>query len=174
MNQAFSRMKQIFKQFGKRQYTYEDFLRIARRYRINIVTRKLPDKIRAYYQCEIRKVYRKKWIVFNENLSVEEKLHVAFHELAHHFLHSSYTNKTIFFSRAKRAQDSAQDCEAEAVALVMRLPAQKFLELIDTPFEEIRDFTIDQLIRRQRIFEKDDYGIFDKSFLPFTCENRSF
>ena len=167
MNHAFSQMKRIFKKFGHREYTFDDFLKIARRARINIETRQLPEKVRGYYVSELRRVYRKKWIVFNDSLSAEEKLYVAFHELAHHFLHSGYMDKTLFYCRAKRIMESAQDAEAEAVALVMILPAAKLIELTDTPFDEIRGYSMENLIKRQRIFEKDDFGVFGKKFLPF-------
>lgn len=168
MNLAFSRIRQIFKKFGQKQYTYEDFLRICRRERINIGFRDdLPTAIKGYYLSELRRVYRKKWIVLNDKLSPEERLYVAFHELVHHFLHSSYTNRELFYCRAKNLQDSAQDAEAEAIALVMILPAQKLLELMNTPFEEIRGFSTENLIKRKRIFERNDFGVHGNFFLPF-------
>ncbi len=168
MNLAFSRMKKIFRKFGDKEYTFDDFCRIARRERINLSTYKMHESVRGYYCSERRRVYRKKFIVFNETLSQSERLYVAFHELAHHFLHSNYTNRELFYCRAKQLTDSAQDAQAEAAALVMIIPARRLLELADTPFDEIHGFAPEMLIKRQRIFENGDFGILNEK--KFACE----
>ena len=150
---AFSRMSEHFKKFNEKQFDLEDFQMIARRQRINLASYPMNAQIKGYYCSERKRIYRKKFIVFNEKISKNEKLYVAFHELAHHFLHSQANNYSTFYCKLARLNDSKADLEADRVALLMICPLPKFLELFQTPFDEITEFSSEILIRRQRIFE---------------------
>lgn len=166
MNLAFSQMKKLFAKFNEKAYAFDDFLRICRRERINVVTYKMPESVRGYYCSERKRIYRKKWIVFNELLTETQRLYVAYHELAHHFLHVQLASKQTFYCRLARLEETRHDCEAEAISLMFILPAAKLVELYETPFDELYPFTQEMLIKRQRIFEQNDFGILSKKFLP--------
>lgn len=153
MNAAFSRMKKLFKKFNLREFNFEDFEKIARRERINIANYKMHANVRGYYTNELRKVYRKKCIVFNEGLSDIERLYIAFHELAHHYLHVTLENKQIYFCRLNELNEAKFDLEADAVAVVMMIPKKLLIELNETCFEELDLFTQDILIRRRWILK---------------------
>ncbi len=170
MNLALLRMKKLFRKFNRKEYDFDEFLRIARRERINLSTYKMHEAVRGYYCSERKRVYRKKFIVFNESLSPLERLYVAFHELTHHFLHAQLTSKETFYCRLARLENDRKDCEADAIALMFIFPLPKLLELQETPFDGLYPFEQDMLIRRQRIFEQKDYGLEDKFFSTETLE----
>jgi hypothetical protein len=58
---------------------------------------------------------------------------------------------------SKDGEHGRHDRQADMFALLMRLPLPVFLELSRTPFEEITEFTRDELIERKRIYEKYGY-----------------
>lgn len=153
MHFAFSRMKKQFKKLNEKEYNFEDFQKIAKRQRIYVATYTMHDNVRGYYSNEIRKVYRKKYIVFNERLSEFEHLYVAYHELAHHFLHASNTSKQTYFCRLSELSESKYDAEADAIALIMLIPKKLLLDLHETSFEHINPFFQKLLVRRKAIYD---------------------
>lgn len=153
MNFAFSRMKKVFKKLNEREFNFEDFQKITKRQRIAVATYSMHENVRGYYTNEIRKVYRKKCIVLNEKLSEFERLYVAYHELAHHFLHVSSSSKQTYFCRLNELSESKYDAEADAIALIMLIPKKLLLELYQTSFENINPFFQGLLLRRKAIYD---------------------
>lgn len=157
MNAAYSKLKKTFKKLNQREYTFDDFERIAKRQRIKIATYSMSENVRGYYSTDLRKVYRKKCIVFNDCLSKYERLYVAFHELAHHFLHVTLSTKQTYFCRAFELTEIKQDLEADALALIMMIPQKLLFEMAATNFEDVNPFFANLLIRRQAIYE--NFGV---------------
>lgn len=154
MNLAYQRLKKAVPRLNEREYTLDDFERIARRERIRVADCPLPDGVRGYYTSTKRRVYRKKWIVFNNRLSHDERLLVGLHELVHHFLHASFLDRSTFFCRAARSFDSRNDLEADTLALVWLIPRPKLLHLTTETADSIPAALVPSLIRRQWILEK--------------------
>jgi len=157
VNLAYSRLKKIFKKFNEREFTYEDFLKISRRKRISIYSYSMNENVRGYYSTNLRRVYRKKCIVFNDCLSETERLYVAYHELAHHFLHVTLTTQQTFYCKAFELTEAKHDTEADTIALIMVIPQKTLFAMHDTPFEDINPFLREKLIKRQQIFH--DFGV---------------
>lgn len=153
MNVAYSRLRKIFKKLNRHEYTYEDFLKIAKRQCIHLETYAMTENVRGYYSTELRKVYRKKCIVFNDCLSTYERLYIAYHELAHHFLHATLSTKQTYFCKVFELTESKHDLEADAMALIMMIPQKLLFEMQATNFEDINPFFAGLLVRRQAIFE---------------------
>lgn len=152
MNLAYSRLKTFFKKINFKEHSYEDFEKLARRHRIHLTTYKMPENVRGYYSTTKRRIYRKKAIVFNENLSPMERLYVAYHELVHHFLHVSCTITQTFYCKFGELNDSKYDLEADTLALILIIPKWKLYELKHTPPEFIDPFLISILPRREKIY----------------------
>lgn len=154
MNLAYSRLKKRLAKLNLKSFTFDDVLRICKNESIHLRTMNLPDKIRGYYTSELKKKYRKKYIVLNEKLSSFESLFVALHELVHHYLHISMQRKQTFYCRIDELNDSKQDQEAEMMALIMLIPKGHLLEYAQMPAEELHPYLQKLLVKRQHIFEK--------------------
>lgn len=156
MNNALSRMRKLLKKFNKHSYSIEDVYKIAKRERINIRFYKMLDGVRGYYQTERKRVYRKKYICLSEKLNQAEILEVLLHEIVHHFLHVSGNKQQTFFCRVAHLNDSKNDLEADAISLILEVPQAKLLELYETNFENITEFSQEKLLRRWRVYN--DHG----------------
>lgn len=150
---AISRMKKLLRKFNKRSYTLDDVYQICRRERINIVFYPMVNGVRGYYQTERKRVYRKKYICLNEKLSKSEWLEVLLHELVHHFLHVSGSRRQTFYCRLAHLNDSKQDLEADAISLILEIPQKKLLELYESSFNDITEFSHEKLKKRLWVYQ---------------------
>lgn len=142
--------------FNQKVQGENEFWRIVRRERIIVRFWKLPPGGNGFYG--VNRGYRRAYrfiVVDSELYDRGEWLPTAFHELIHHFLHVPADKLVVFWSRA--GDQKRQDRHADVFSLIMRLPLPLFLELTDTPFDEIHGFTRDEMIARKRIYETYGY-----------------
>ena len=131
--------------WNERPLTPEDFHRLCRRFRINVV--EMPISVRGFY-------YRVKgWdhIAVDSRLGEVEKLAVMFHELGHYLFHAPETGATASFHHV--AGLTREECEADVFALCALLPRplieqRSIQELID------EGFSAEMIQNRLAIFER--------------------
>ncbi len=111
MNLAISRIRQIIPHFNEQALTEKDFWLICEKENIRVIeTRLFVD---GFYYCD----GRQNFIYLNSALRGIFWLENAFHEIAHHFLHTP--------PRSQR-----QETEARAIALIAILPRGQLEELV--------------------------------------------
>lgn len=154
MKNALSRLQRMFRDFNRRAFAFADFERIAKRERIKWLESPLPDEIRGFYSSTRRRVYRKRFIVFNDNLGETERTFTAFHELAHHFLHAPQMGAARLYCPAHRDHNHACDVEADAAALLWMIPARDLYLYSIAASDDIEPSLVPFLIRRKMIWEK--------------------
>ena len=152
MNQASSRIKQIFKKFNIFSVSFDDGLKICRRERINVVFYPMADCIKGYYSNVLIKKYRKKFIIINEKLLPVERWFVLLHELIHHFLHRSSERRQLFYCRAVELIESREELEARTFALMLMYPQKKLIELSGENLDYLSDYEQDLLVQRNFIY----------------------
>lgn len=130
---------------NERLFTEDDFHRIREQEGVHLVEVPLPE---MEWQG-IYTVYRNvPTIAISANLTGVRRLHVLFHEMAHHWLHAP---KTRFFS--KNTLEKIQ-YEAEAVAAYALIPEPLLRSLIAEPFLDVETYPIGLLIFRLQLFDK--------------------
>jgi hypothetical protein len=156
MNHSYEILKSKIPGFNRRQQTEADFWKLLKRERIIFVTWKMPDGGRAFYGVNKkgRKTYR--FIVMDEDLFKSDGwLEIALHELVHHFLHVPGGKLKVYWS--KPGLQGRHDRQADMFSLLMRIPLPLFRELCETPFDQITQFTREELIERKRLYERYGY-----------------
>jgi len=141
----------IFSKFGwnSRVLTLDDFFRICRRERIKVV--ELPLLVPGFYMiCK-----GKSFIAINSNLRGVRKLHVIFHELAHHFLHAPASGATANFFHVR--EPPKVKFEADAFAIVAMIPEPLLRRMLTWEIEEEYGYTRDMLNFRLKVLDK--YGV---------------
>src|SRR6476620_11565914 len=106
--------------WNERPLTAEDFHRLCRRFRINVV--EMPISVRGFYY----RVKGRDHIAVDSRLSEVEKLAVMFHELGHFLFHAPETGATASFHHV--AGLTREECEADTFALCALLPRPTLAE----------------------------------------------
>lgn len=134
--------------WNQRVPTEADFYRICRRERIRVI--EMPLSVPGYYiHCDGKRI-----IVINWALRGVRWLHVAFHELGHHFLHApKYAHAGFFFIDNK----SKEHAEAEAFAVCAMIPEPLLRRMLSGEIEDEYGFTREMLELRLRVL--DLYGV---------------
>lgn len=132
MNLAIKRIKEIIPHFNEKALTENDFWLIARREKITVVETNLFVE-GFYYECE-----KGAFIYLSSSLRGIVWLENAFHELAHHFLHTPPRNQR-------------QETEARAIALMALIPAAA-LEKTIKEADEFTDYAGRILHERLQVF----------------------
>lgn len=151
MNQSLTALKRKIRSFNVKPHTARDFWRITRREGIRVDFWHLRSGVHGFYGINRRYKKPVKYIVLESKLLPDRWLKPAFHELTHHFLHAPVSTLAVYFS--KDHATSREERHADMISLIFRLPRSMFLELVDTPFDEIHEFTKAELIERKRIYE---------------------
>ena len=134
MNLAISRIRQIIPHFNEKALTEKDFWLICEKENIRVVeTRLFVD---GFYFCE----GASRFIVLNSALRGIFWLENAFHEIAHHFLHTP--------PRSQR-----QETEARVIALIAILPRGQ-LEKAVTEADEFSEYAERILHERLEVLSK--------------------
>lgn len=134
--------------WNERVPTEEDFYRICRREKIKVAT--MPLRVPGYYMmCAGRRL-----IVINSTLRGVRWLHVAFHELGHHFLHAPRYAHSAFFFLDNNTKEHA---EAEAFAVCAMIPESLLRSMLAGEIEEEHGFTREMLEYRLKVL--DLYGV---------------
>jgi hypothetical protein len=156
MNQTLTLLQSKIAGFNRRRQTEADFWKLIKRERIIFITWKMPYGGRAFYGVNRKGRNTYRFIVMDEDLFKSGNwLAIAFHELMHHFLHVPGSKLKVYWS--KPGNQSKHDLQADMFALLMRIPQPVFLELASTPFDQIIEFTREELIERKRIYETYGY-----------------
>ncbi len=137
MNLAITRIKQIIPHFNEQVLTEKDFWLICEKENIRVVETRLF--VNGFYYCD----GRRNFIYLNSALRGIFWLENAFHEIAHHFLHTP--------PRSQR-----QESEARAIALIAILPCGQ-LEKAATEADEYSEYAERILHERLQIFA--EHGI---------------
>jgi Zn-dependent peptidase ImmA (M78 family) len=137
MNLAISRIKQIIPHFNERTLTEKDFWLLCEKENIRVVEASLI--VDGFYYCDGRRSH----IYLNSALRGVFWLENAFHEIAHHFLHTP--------PRCQR-----QETEARAIALIAILPRSQ-LEKAASEADEFSEYAERILHERVQILQQ--YGI---------------
>lgn len=161
MRHSLAALKKRIRGFNLRIHTEADFWAICRREGIRVVFWCLPEGGKGFYGVNRIKMkngrfrsYR--FIVIDAGLFKSgDWLPTAFHELAHHFLHTPSSRLAVYWSRS--GEQKRHDKHADIFSLLMRLPLPHFLELHAMAFDEINEFTKRELIERKRIYETYGY-----------------
>lgn len=154
MDHALARLTRFVPGVNEREFTLDDFYKIAADHQIYVAECRLPIAIRGYFTSTTDRNCAGKWIVFNDRLSNLEKLHVGLHELVHYFLHASFLDHATYFCQAAHQFDSRNDFEADVLSLVWLIPRRRLLEIMTEPPEIIAPELAPRLIRRLWILEK--------------------
>jgi len=137
MNLAISRIRQIIPHFNEQALTEKDIWTICEKENIRVVeTRLFVD---GFYYCDGRRSH----IYLNSALRGIFWLENAFHEIAHHFLHTP--------PRCQR-----QETEARAIALIAILPRGQ-LEKAVTEADEFSEYA--ERILHERLQILAEHGI---------------
>jgi Zn-dependent peptidase ImmA (M78 family) len=137
MNLAISRIKQIIPHFNEQALTEKDFWLLCEKENIRVVEANLI--VDGFYYCDGRRPH----IFLNSALRGVFWLENAFHEIAHHFLHTP--------PRCQR-----QETEARAIALIAILPRSQ-LEKAASEADEFSEYAERILHERVQILQQ--YGI---------------
>jgi len=134
MNLAISRIRQIIPHFNEKALTEKDFWLICEKENIRVIeTRLFVD---GFYFCE----GASRFIVLNSALRGIFWLENAFHEIAHHFLHTP--------PRSQR-----QETDARAIALIAILPRGQ-LEKLVSEADEFSEYAERILHERLEVLSK--------------------
>lgn len=155
MNHSLAALKKKIHGLNRRVLTARDFRRITERERIYVDFWSLQDGVNGFYGLNRKYKRPVKYIVIEKDLLPDHWLPTAFHELIHHFIHAPQSDLVVYFSKVHAK--AREERHADMFSLVMRLPLPLFLQLADTPFEEIHGFTRAELIERKRIYETYGY-----------------
>ena len=137
MNLAISRIRQIIPHFNEKALTETDFWLICEKENIRVVEANLI--VDGFYYCDGRRSH----IYLSSALRGIFWLENAFHEIAHHFLHTPPTTER-------------KEEEARAIALIAILPRGQ-LEKAATEADEYSDYAERILHERVQILQQ--YGI---------------
>lgn len=140
-----------FQRFGwnQRVLTEADFYRICRREKIKTI--EMPLLVPGFYMaCK-----GKSFIVTDNRLRGVRWLHVAFHELAHHFLHTPANAASASFFQINEAPKVL--FEAEAFAAIALIPEPLVRSMLSGEIEELHDYPREMLEFRLKIL--DLYGV---------------
>lgn len=140
-----------FSRFGwnTRSLTIEDFYLICRRERIKIV--EMPLLVPGFYMvCK-----GKRFICIDSRLRGVRWLHVAFHELAHHFLHAPAATASANFFHVR--EEPKVKFEAEAFAIIAMIPEPLLRSMLAGEIEDEYGFPREMLEFRLKVL--DLYGV---------------
>lgn len=132
--------------WNRRVLTERDFVRICRRERVEVLEAPL-HRSGLYLFLDGRP-----YIVLNVNLRGIQRLHVAFHELAHHLLHAPCP---LGFYGALPLHKCEREAEALALCALIPEPLLRRM-LIDDIIEEY-GYTREMLWRRLKVL--DEFGV---------------
>jgi len=133
-----------------RALTEADFYRICRREKIKVA--EMPLLVPGFYMtCKGRR-----FIVIDSRLRGVRWLHVAWHELAHHFLHApkSAAVSSLFF---QIREEPKVLFEAEAFAAIALIPEPMLRGMLAGEIEEAHGYTRDMIELRLKVLEL--YGV---------------
>ena len=135
--------------WNKRILTEADFYRICQRERIKVIEMLLlvPG---FYMTCKGRA-----FICIDSRLRSVRWLHVAFHELAHHFLHAPANAASASFFQINEAPKVL--FEAEAFAVVALIPETLLRSMLTGEIEEMHGYPREMLEFRLKVLEL--YGV---------------
>jgi len=132
MNLAITRIKQIIPHFNEQALTEKDFWKICENEEIRVVETHLF--VNGFYFSD----GRRNFIYLNSALRGAFWLENAFHEIAHHFLHTPPTNPR-------------QEEEARAITLISILPRSQLKKVVSEA-DEFSDYAERILHERLQIF----------------------
>jgi Zn-dependent peptidase ImmA (M78 family) len=140
--------------WNKRPATEQDFYNICRRERITV--REIPLRVPGYYMIFMNR----RFIIINSRLRGIRWLHVAIHELGHHFLHlpKCQPNGSLFFLD----NNSKEHAEAEAFAMVTMIPDPLLRSLLKSgEYFDVDDEGLSAELFKERRALYERYGFFD-------------
>lgn len=132
--------------WNNRVLTAEDFDRIVTDENIEVIESTLVE--RGFYMIFDEQPF----IVLGAALQGVRRLHIAFHELAHHFLHAPCP---VGFYGLK--PNSKQEREAEALALCALIPEPLLRYMLTWEIEDEYGYTRDMLEARLKVL--DEFGV---------------
>lgn len=97
----------------------------------------------------------KRHLYLNSRLRGVRKLYVAFHELAHHFFHTTPSTASASFYRV--VENSRDEIEAEAFALIALIPEPLLRSMLAGEIEEVYGYTSEMLKFRLKVLDR--YGL---------------
>jgi Zn-dependent peptidase ImmA (M78 family) len=132
-----------------RSLTEADFYRICRRERIKVV--EMPLLVPGFYMlCKGRR-----FIVIDSRVRGVRWLHVAWHELAHHFLHAPKRAASVSFFQVR--EESKVLFEAEAFAAIALIPEPMLRSMLAGEIEDEHGYTREMVEFRLKVLEL--YGV---------------
>lgn len=140
-----------FSRFGwnQRPLTEDDFHRLCRRERIKVV--ELPLRTPGFYLA-----YKgKSWIAVDARLRGVRRLHVLFHELAHHFLHAPATAVAVNYFQVR--EPPKVRFEAEAFAHIALIPEPLLRRMLASEIEDEYGYPREMLEFRLKVLDR--YGV---------------
>lgn len=152
MNHTLTRLKKLLPGFNRKVYGETEFWHIVKAERIHTDFWDLPQGVKGFYgvNSKYRRVYR--YLVIDEKLRTSGRwLDTGFHEIIHHFLHVPQSSLEVFYS--KTDCNTREEREADRYSLMMKIPRTLFLEIYNTPFDELGMFSRKELRERKRIFD---------------------
>jgi Zn-dependent peptidase ImmA (M78 family) len=132
--------------WNRRVLSEEDFYRICDKEGIEVI--ETPLVTAGFYMVFEEQPY----IIINANLRGVRRLHVAFHELAHHLLHAP---RSVGFYGLRK--DHKSEREAEALALCALIPEPLLRRMLAEEIVEEYGYTWEML--RQRLKVLDEFGV---------------
>jgi len=135
--------------WNSRIFTEDDFARLCRKEKIKVI--EIALIVPAFYLT----TRGRRCIYLDHRLRGARRLHAAFHELAHYFLHvGAEPNAAFYFMREPRARE---ELEAETFAAVALIPQCVLREMSPGEIEEAFNYPRELVEFRLKVFEL--YGL---------------
>lgn len=151
MRHILKRLKQIFPELNRLEFSEEDCWRFVEKR--NITVRRIPLEVDGYFGKTYVRRKKRYYILLDEKLKGIEFVKAFLHEIGHALLHEPRGNREVLYLRRENAMETQQESEADVFMLLAMVPKKRFLELKQTPFDQLHPFTAELLVRRQKLYE---------------------